>query len=244
MVRFSFERTVMRKLETVDNLSFIENGLLHIQFELSRNKPSYFRIAKESHLILYRSMIEALKGSANLAITGRSRKNRSRKYKLGNKPWQEIHKVAVNNCRAAWRFSIPEICDEPQIDTRDAAKIQQSDGNDYLISFYDALAMIQSECFMHQFVHSTLVRVSNDEMKILEWLHEYIRNEYEHFIPKSYMAPVRDLSRAASLCLRLSSQLLFKSKNVMFHRIPEAELKVFLENVTQELSRHFDNWGK
>lgn len=241
MVRFLLNRTAMHKLEAVDNLSFIENGLLHIQFELSRNKPSYFRIAWESHLILYRSMIEALKGSANLVVTGRPRKNRSHKYKLGNKPWQEIHKVAVNDCRAAWRFSLPEICDEPQIDTNDAAEIQQPDGDDYLISLYDALAMIQSECFMHQFVHSTLVPVSNGEMKILEWLHENIRNEYEHFVPKSYMAPAADLSSAASLCLRLSSQLLFKSKNVMFHRVPEGGLKIFFENVTQELSSHSEN---
>jgi len=88
-------------------------------------------------------MIEALKGSANLAVTRRPRKNRSHKYKIGNKPWQEIHKVAVNDCMIAWRFSIPEICDEPQIDTNDAAEIQQPGGDDYLISFYDALAMIQ-----------------------------------------------------------------------------------------------------
>jgi hypothetical protein len=231
----------MHKLEPVDNLSFIENGLLHIQFELSRNKPSYFRIARESHLILYRSMIEALKGSANLAVTRRPRKNRSHKYKRGNKPLQEIHKVAVNDCMVAWRFSIPEICDEPQIDTNDAAEIQQPGGDDYLISFYDALAMIQSECFMHQFVHSTLVPVSDGEMNILEWLHEYIRNEYEHFVPKSYGAPATDLSSAASLCLRLSSQLLFKSKNVMFRSVPEAELKTLFENVTQELRSHSEN---
>jgi hypothetical protein len=54
-------------------------------------------------------MIEALKGSANLAVTRRPRKNRSHKYKRGNKPLQEIHKVAVNDCMVAWRFSIPEI---------------------------------------------------------------------------------------------------------------------------------------
>ena len=28
--------------ETIDNLNLIENGLLHIRFELSRDEPSFF----------------------------------------------------------------------------------------------------------------------------------------------------------------------------------------------------------
>jgi hypothetical protein len=36
---------------------------------------------------------------------------------------------------------------------------------------------------MGQFVHSAVVPVCDEDMKTLEWLHEEIRNEYEHFIP-------------------------------------------------------------
>ena len=66
----------MSELESIDNLGLIKNGLGHIEFELNYEKPSMFRAARESHLVLYRSMIEALKGSANLAVTGRPSQNR------------------------------------------------------------------------------------------------------------------------------------------------------------------------
>ena len=53
-------------MDEITNLSLVENGLLHIQFELGRSAPSYFRVAREAHLLFYRSMIERLRGSANL----------------------------------------------------------------------------------------------------------------------------------------------------------------------------------
>ena len=85
----------MATWDAIENLSLIKNGLLHLRFELSRENPSYFRIAREAHLLLYRSMVEALKGSANLAVTGRPPKDRSYKYQRGGNPWQEIHKVRI-----------------------------------------------------------------------------------------------------------------------------------------------------
>lgn len=133
---------------------------------MNRSKPSMFRAARECHLILYRSMIEALKRSANLAVTGRPSKNRARQYCLGNEPWKEIHKVPVPGCSQAWRFSEPVLCAEPEI-----TQIPEFKRDDYLISFYDALAMIQSECFMHQYVRGREVAVSDDDMEQLEWLY-------------------------------------------------------------------------
>jgi hypothetical protein len=53
-------------------------------------------------------------------------------------------------------------------------------------------------------------------MKTLEWLHEHVRNEYEHFKPMCYMAPVSDLLMAARLCMRLSQELLFVSTTCIF----------------------------
>jgi hypothetical protein len=64
----------MTQYETINNLNLIENGLLHIRFGLGRDEPSFFRVAREAHLVFYRGMIEALKGSANLAITSRPSK--------------------------------------------------------------------------------------------------------------------------------------------------------------------------
>lgn len=202
----------MSVYQSINNLGLVNDGLLHIRFEMNRSKPSVFRMARESHLVLYRSMIEALKGSANLAITGRQPKNRLHRYRLGDEPWKEIYKVAIPACDQAWRFSDPVLCMEPKIDY---SKISDRKRNDYLISFYDALAMIQSECFMHQYVMSRELSISDDEMKMLEWLHEDIRNEYEHFIPKGYLTPTSSLIQVTILSLRISKELLFDSKAVL-----------------------------
>ncbi len=45
-------------IDRITNLRLIENGLLHIQFEFDRDAPSHFRIAREAHLVFYRSMVE------------------------------------------------------------------------------------------------------------------------------------------------------------------------------------------
>jgi hypothetical protein len=217
----------MEILDKIDNLSLIGNCLLHLQFELSRENPSYFRIAREAHLVLYRSMIEALKGTANLAITVKRSKSRSYKYKRDYKPWQEIHKISIDACKKAWRFSQPEPCEKPQLDIKRSVDTRPKD---YLIGFYDALAMIQTECFMNQYVNSRIFPVPDDDMKLLEWLHEEIRNEYEHFIPKIYLSPIQDLTYAAELCVRLARMLLLESGNVIFFEVSADELeKPFLE---------------
>ncbi len=43
----------MSVLESNNNLSLVENGLLHIEFEMNRSKPSMFRAAWESHTAQY-----------------------------------------------------------------------------------------------------------------------------------------------------------------------------------------------
>ena len=67
-------------MDKIDNIALIENGLIHIRFEMSRDKISYFRIARESHLILYRSMIEAL------FVKGDVRAERASKYFILSTP--------------------------------------------------------------------------------------------------------------------------------------------------------------
>jgi hypothetical protein len=199
----------MKGLDSIDNASLIMNGLQHIAFEGSLTSPSYFRVAREAHLVLYRSMIEALKGTANLTVTGRLPKQPSFRYQMGRDPWREIHKEPVPGCKRAWRFSVPADCEPP-----DQASARAEEPDDHLIGFYDALAMIQTDCFMGQFVHSKPVPVADDSMATLEWLHERVRNEYEHFVPKYYSSPVIDLVAATDLCLRLAQALVFESGNV------------------------------
>jgi hypothetical protein len=225
------------KLDTVNNIGLIRNALEHAMFELGSKKRSSFRIAKESRDILYRSLIEALKGSANLAVTGARKGIRSHKYQYYQQPWKEIHQTPIEGCEHAWRFSEPKPCEQPAMPKVDPNKRRR---DDYLIGFYDALGMAQTECFMLHFTHSKVVGCADKEMRILEWLHENIRNEYEHFVPKTYAAPIYDLLVASELSLRLSIQLLFESGNVI-HDGTQYELRVmfeqFLKAVKQEIEK-------
>ena len=224
-------------MDKIDNFHLIENGLLHIQFEMSRDKTSFFRIAREAHLILYRSMIEVLKGTANLPVTGRPSKYRKHKYKFGNNPWQEIHKVEIDGCEKAWRFSEPEPCQEPNRARKCDNKKSQNSDNNFLIGFYDALAMIQAACFMKRYVNSKIVYLKNENMKLVEWLHEQIRNEYEHFIPKIYLAPIDDLLYVSGLCVEISRKLIFESGNVIFHNIAYDNIKNLFQEIEAQIER-------
>ena len=203
------------QFERIENLPLLENGLQHIEFEISRTQPLYFRAAKEAHLILYRSMVEALRGTANSEITGRPKdKTRTVSYKLGDEPWHEIHKIAVKDCKNAWRYSDPVIVDQPPTmgDINESMQLL-----DYLQSFYDLLAKIQAKCFMSKCFDSKPINVSDKEMVSLEWLHEEIRNEFEHFIPKLYSVSTSDSIASSILCLKLSLKLIFESRNVIPH---------------------------
>lgn len=108
------------EFQRIDNMLLLENNLVHLKYELKQSNIFYFRVAKEAHLALYRSMVEALKGSANLAVTGKAKdKSQTVKYQRGNAPWMEIHKSEVVGCKKAWRFSEPEPCDEPDMKAQD-----------------------------------------------------------------------------------------------------------------------------
>jgi hypothetical protein len=149
----------------------------------------------------------------------------------------EIRRVSIDGCRQAWRFSDPEVCDQPTLGSR------ATEPEEYLIGFYDALAMIQTECFMGQVTHSQAVPLPDSEMTTLEWLHERIRNEYEHFIPKYYSAPVADLLAATRLCLDVSHRLLFESGNVLFFALGEDDLQALFSAVASALSKRTKGEG-
>jgi hypothetical protein len=217
------------KLNEIHNLSLVVNGLEHIGFEMKNLRPSYFRIARESHLVLYRSMIEALRGTANHFVVGSPPKRRQYYYQRWGDGWKTIYRVQLEG-RKYWRFCNPELCDEPKIGGN-AANDEKT--KDFLIGFYDALAMVQTECFMGRFVMSKPLLVSDEVMKKMEWLHEEVRNEYEHFIPQSYSAPVSDLLVACEIALSLSEQLLFKSGNVLFYGEKRHTMQSFFHEVLE-----------
>ncbi len=217
------------KLDRIDNIILIENNLIHLDFELSRKNTSYFRVAREIHQVFYRTMVEALRGSANLSITGRSKnKKRYVKYKIGKSPFMEVNNIDIKGCKKAWRFSVP-IHSKKSEELNIKSEIPPFD--DYLKSFYDVLAMIQTECFMARYVMSKPIKITDDEMKKLEWLHEKIRNEYEHFIPKLYLAPILDLLEASLICIDKTENLIFKSGNIFQSDLPDTIISLLGKNM-------------
>jgi len=197
-------------LEWIQNLDLMRDNLRHLRFELCLDRPFWFRIGKEAYHALCRTMVEALRGSANLAITGSRRsKNRRVYYHLGDMTWKMIEKCSVPTCRLAWRFSepVPQKPPSAPSDSKEAA-------NDHLVSFFDLLAMIQTECFMSRMAEARPVVVSDADMRTLEWLHNSIRNEFEHFMPKLYGADLGDLRQGAKTSVALSLRLFTQSGNV------------------------------
>jgi hypothetical protein len=77
--------------------------------------------------------------------------------------------------------------------------------------------MVQTECFMGRYINSKAICIEDENMKLLEWLHERIRNESEHFIPKLCMAPLCDLLYVSNLCIDISEKLLFESGNIIIY---------------------------
>ena len=203
----------------MSNLLLLDNNVYHVGFELSRKRPSFFRVARESHLALLRAMVEALRGTANLAIVTprnkRRNKDRTIKFQLGTQPWQQVQRVDVTGCRKAWRFSDAAPCSPPAFTSEPRAKrgVQEMP-DEMLVGFYELLAMIQADCFMVHTSGAAAAEIRNEELRLLEWLHENVRNEYEHYIPKAYWIDTSDLLAASYLALRTTQWLLRDSRTI------------------------------
>ena len=227
---------MLEEYNQLDNIKLIWNNFRHIDYELVSNKPLFMRVAKECHQLFSRMMVEALRGTANLAITGRPTDTRKHWYKRDKDPWKAVQKENIDGCSKAWRYSEPVPESPPHIVNNE--KVQSRSGN-YLLGFYDLLAMIQAPCFMVRYIHSAVISVSDTEMQLLEWLHEEIRNDFEHFIPKILLVSSEDCLRASEICLRLSIDLLTKSNTVTPYGIEglQAELSSTLDSVTDLQSK-------
>jgi hypothetical protein len=205
--------------EEIDNIKLIRNNLRHIRCELDSEEPSSMRLAKESHQLLLRMMVEALRGTANLAITGRPTRDMKRWYRQGDDPWKMIQKQSIEGCNKAWRYSEPVL--EPPPPREEQEDSADPPSEDYLLGFYDLLAMIQAPCFMLRYSHSAVVSVPDAEMKLLEWVHGAIRNDSEHFIPRTLLVSSDDCLRVSETCLRLAIELLTASNNVAPYKIDD-----------------------
>ncbi|RLC17031.1 MAG: hypothetical protein DRI57_10390 [Deltaproteobacteria bacterium] len=63
------------------------------------------------------------------------------------------------------------------------------------------------------------------------------RNEYEHFIPKIYLAPIYDLLYVSNVCIDISKKLIFESGNITIY---ENERQKKIEDLLQKIKLKID----
>ena len=227
----------MRKeFEFIENIDLIKNNFEHILHEFESSEPSFFRVAFESHNSLLRTMVEVLRGTSNSIVTNRfSDKEKKMVFKVGDKPEVLIKKVNVEDCNYAWRFSTPQVISNYKFGNN---SIRDIEDRDYLIGFYDLLAMIQCDYFMKYYTQATTIIINDKELKDLEWLHQEIRNKYEHFIPKAYGAPINDLLYVSQICIRICEEILVNPTNIYF-MYDDKIFKKFILNIKQNIKSSF-----
>jgi hypothetical protein len=228
----------MKDKEFINNVDLIEKNLKHIEFELLLENPSYFRIAVESHSALLRAIVQSLKGGSNFPIDKKIGEEKKFVCSINDSPPVMIKKEKVGNCKKAWKFSNPTSIDVNEIDENNLSR-DNDDYEKYLVSFYDLLAMIQCDYFMKFFSGAETIVLTNEDLVTLEWLHEKIRNEYEHFIPKSHGAPINDLIYSSILCLDICKRLLVETSNIYLLQLRD-KFKHPLENICYKLNNYYN----
>lgn len=227
-----------KEIEFIENIDLIKNNFVHILHEFELSEPSYFRIALESHNALLRTMVEVLRGTSNAIVTNKfSDRGKKMVFKVGDNPEFLIKKVNVDGCNYAWRFSSPQEIKNYKIND-DA--IRDIEDNNYLIGFYDLLAMIQCDYFMKYYTQAKTIEITDTELSDLEWLHQEIRNKYEHFVPKSYGAPIHDLLYASQICIKICAEILINSNNIYF-LYDDKLFKEFISKIKQKINSSFIN---
>ena len=89
------------KVEEIKNLDLLKNNFKHILFELENDTPFFFRITREYHHALYRTMAELFTHSAMPINEGIN----FDKFVFNG---LEIHKIKIPKCKKAWRYSQPK----------------------------------------------------------------------------------------------------------------------------------------
>lgn len=204
-----FENSRLMETASLDNLTLSENNVRHIIFELNNDKPDYPRIARETHQLLYRLMIESIKSSHNYFTLIQDQdypgpfKNEDSE---GNITYWKGEKI--KSCKKAWCYVHAKQEDFDIAVEKAKKKKKKKDSNDRIIIFYTALAFVQAPFVMKQLVHSKTLKIEVEDIRTLEWLHEF-RNTYEHFLTNyTYKCSIEKLKNASRTALDISTKLI------------------------------------
>jgi len=107
-----------------------------------------------------------------------------------------------------------------------------------LISFWTTLARIQDNySWMKGFAHTKAVKISDEELKLICWLAEEVRNDLTHFIPKGYSIGILSIIEAAKVVLKIIDFLVFESYAILFldYERSQKRIKEALEKIKSKL---------
>ncbi len=84
-----------------------------------------------------------------------------------------------------------------------------------LIGFWTAIARVQDSHFwMARDTRSTAVHITDDDLLHLEYLHNYVRNELMHFIPKSYSICIEDMHSSLLVAVNIIEYLVVHAQTI------------------------------
>jgi len=158
--------------------------------------------------------------------------------KLGNeKPRKSrIVQFYIKNYRTpAYRIEWDEVESFPKPTNKIKSKKKKKEK---LISFWTALARVQDDYFwMRRYVHTKAVKISDEELKLICWLSEEVRNDLIHFIPKSYGIGILSIIEASKVMLKIIDFLVFESYAILFldYEKSQKRIKEALEKIRSKL---------
>jgi hypothetical protein len=125
------------------------------------------------------------------------------------KRWSKSERVKFGN-GPAYRIAWHETDEQPY---EHKGKTRRRED---LISFWTALARIQDDRWMGRSVVSRPVRISDEELKAIQWLALRVRNELVHFVPKFSGISIDGIWSGCQAALDAIESLVFES-NTLWH---------------------------
>lgn len=103
--------------------------------------------------------------------------------------WKKSKRIYVKDCRHAYRIKW-EPCDPPA----ESFAAYEPFPSTNLVGFWTALARVQDHIlWMARLSNTRALDLSDDQMRNIFWLHEFVRNEFVHFIPKTQTISIKSI---------------------------------------------------
>ncbi len=90
-------------------------------------------------------------------------------------------------------------------------------GHRKLHKFDEILEKCQDERWMKQYTFSKTLKISNEQDKAIKYIKDVLRNNLEHFIPKTWAVSIDDIPKAIASCFEVIEFLAIESGNLLRH---------------------------